>query len=120
MWSPKNCVVIGASGGIGSAFVRHLLKRDSVERVFAGSTRADYTHPDPRVTPCQVDYRQPKTIGALALAVSAESLRLDLVIVATPIDLTRLLTIERPHMHIGYRLESSDGAITDAIKRVVT
>jgi predicted GTPase len=44
----------------------------------------------------------------------------DLVIVATPIDLTRLLTIERPHMHIGYRLEAADGAITEAIRSVVT
>ncbi len=44
----------------------------------------------------------------------------DLVIVATPIDLTRLLTIERPHMHIGYRLGSSDGAITNAIKSVIS
>ena len=43
----------------------------------------------------------------------------DLVIVATPIDLTRLLTIERPHMHIGYRLEGSDGAITDAIRSAI-
>ena len=44
----------------------------------------------------------------------------DLVIVATPIDLTRLLTIERPHMHIGYRLEGSDGAITKAIRSVIS
>ena len=44
----------------------------------------------------------------------------DLVIVATPIDLTRLLTIERPHMHIGYRLGASDGAITDAIRSAIT
>jgi predicted GTPase len=44
----------------------------------------------------------------------------ELVIVATPIDLTRLLEIEHPHMHIGYKLEGSDGAITDAIKSVLT
>ena len=44
----------------------------------------------------------------------------DLVIVATPIDLTRLLHIERPHMHIGYRLDSSDGALMAAIKAAVT
>ena len=31
---PKRCVVIGASGGIGSAFVDHLLARDCVEQVY--------------------------------------------------------------------------------------
>jgi predicted GTPase len=44
----------------------------------------------------------------------------DLVIVATPIDLTRLLTIEKPHMHIGYRLESADGALTAAVQRLLS
>lgn len=83
MWSPKNCVVIGASGGIGSAFVQNLLEQESVERVFAGSTKTDYVHPDSRVRPCRVDYRQPTTIETMASALAAESLPLDLVIVAT-------------------------------------
>jgi predicted GTPase len=44
----------------------------------------------------------------------------DLVIVATPIDLTRLVTIERPNMHVGYRLEASDGELAAAVRSVVS
>ena len=44
----------------------------------------------------------------------------DLVIVATPIDLTRLLTIERPHMHIGYRLGRADGALANAVGKLIS
>lgn len=44
----------------------------------------------------------------------------DLVLVATPIDLTRLVTIERPHMHIGYRLQKSDGALAAAVAQLIS
>jgi len=44
----------------------------------------------------------------------------DLVLVATPIDLTRLLTIDKPHMHIGYRLESSDGELSAAVEKLIS
>ena len=44
----------------------------------------------------------------------------DLVLVATPIDLTRLVTIDRPHMHIGYRLEKSDGELTAAVEQLIS
>ena len=43
----------------------------------------------------------------------------DLVLVATPIDLSRLIDIERPYMRIGYSLLPEDGALRDAVKRVV-
>ena len=43
----------------------------------------------------------------------------DLVLVATPIDLTRLIDIEKPHMRIGYHLAENDGALADAVRRVV-
>ena len=43
----------------------------------------------------------------------------DLVLVATPIDLTRLIDIENPSMRIGYSLPAEDGALTDAVKRVL-
>ena len=42
----------------------------------------------------------------------------DLVLVATPIDLTRLVKIDKPHMRIGYSLEAADGAIAEAVKAV--
>jgi predicted GTPase len=44
----------------------------------------------------------------------------DLVLVATPIDLTRLLTIDKPHMHIGYRLGRADGALTTALSELIS
>ena len=43
----------------------------------------------------------------------------DLVLVATPIDLTRLVHIGKPHMRIGYSLQPGDGAITAAVAGVV-
>jgi predicted GTPase len=44
----------------------------------------------------------------------------DLVLVATPIDLTRLLTIHKPHMHIGYRLGRADGALAEAVEQLIS
>ncbi len=42
----------------------------------------------------------------------------DLVLVATPIDLTRLIEIEKPSMRIGYSLKPVDGALAEAVKKV--
>lgn len=39
----------------------------------------------------------------------------DLVLVATPIDLTRLINIEKPYMRIGYSLPPEDGALARAV-----
>ena len=44
----------------------------------------------------------------------------DLVLVATPIDLTHLLTIEKPHMHIGYRLGRADGELLAAVSGLIS
>jgi predicted GTPase len=44
----------------------------------------------------------------------------DLVLVATPIDLTRLITINKPSMRIGYRLEEEGSGLVDAVTRVST
>jgi len=43
----------------------------------------------------------------------------DLVLVATPIDLTRLIHIDKPHMRIGYSLAAEDGVLTAAIAAAV-
>ncbi len=43
----------------------------------------------------------------------------DLVLIATPIDLTRLIDIEKPSMRIGYSMPAEDGALTEAVTRVV-
>ena len=44
----------------------------------------------------------------------------DLVLVATPIDLTRLIDIKKPHMRIGYHLPGVDGVLAEAVRRVVS
>ena len=44
----------------------------------------------------------------------------DLVLVATPIDLTRLITIAKPHMRITYRLAESGGELTEAVANAVS
>ena len=44
----------------------------------------------------------------------------DLVLVATPIDLTRLITINKPNMRIGYRLAEEGDALVDAVTQVST
>ena len=44
----------------------------------------------------------------------------DLVLVATPIDLTRLITIDKPNMRIGYRLTEEGDEFVDAVTRVST
>ena len=44
----------------------------------------------------------------------------DIVLVGTPIDLTRLIEIDKPHMRIGYRLTAQDGALADAVRRTVS
>jgi predicted GTPase len=43
----------------------------------------------------------------------------DLVLVATPIDLSRLIDIQKPYMRIGYRLETGAGELTEAVKRAI-
>ena len=43
----------------------------------------------------------------------------DLVLVATPIDLTRLMHIGKPHMRIDYYMPAGDGTITEAVRRTL-
>ena len=40
----------------------------------------------------------------------------DLVLVATPIDLTRIIYIDKPYMRIGYSLEPVDGTLENAVR----
>jgi predicted GTPase len=43
----------------------------------------------------------------------------DLVLVATPIDLTRILKIEKPYQRIGYRLVEEGDGLVDAVRNAV-
>ena len=42
----------------------------------------------------------------------------ELVIIATPIDLTRLVDIDKPTVRVGYALEEDGSALKDAVERV--
>jgi predicted GTPase len=57
-------------------------------------------------------------VGDLQATVNAVDC--DLVLVATPIDLTRLITIDQPHMRIGYHLSADDGALSRAVSELVS
>ncbi len=70
LWTPKRCAVIGATGGLGSAFADALEAREGMEEVVRLS----------RSGPVRLDYAEPDTIGAAADTVGGQ---LDLVIVAT-------------------------------------
>jgi len=54
------------------------------------------------------------------LEATVDAVDCDLVLVATPIDLTRLIDIRKPNMRIGYSMPAVDGALTEAVKRVVS
>jgi predicted GTPase len=53
------------------------------------------------------------------LEATIDAVDCDLVLVATPIDLTRLITIRQPHMHIGYGLAAGDGALRNAVDKLL-
>jgi len=44
----------------------------------------------------------------------------DIVLVATPIDLTRLIKIDKPHQRIGYRLDEEGDALVEAVKAAIS
>ena len=44
----------------------------------------------------------------------------DLVLVATPIDLSRIMRIKKPHIRVRYRLAEQGDALAEAVKRVAT
>ena len=81
-WRPKRCVVFGASGGIGSAFVSHLLKDDNVDRVYGFSRSSSSGASSERLIEERFDYIDPMSIEQAADLVQHEG-PVDLVIVAT-------------------------------------
>ena len=80
-WKPKRCVVVGASGAIGRAFVEQLLRRPDVELVY-GLSRSAVEVEDSRFLSLSVDYQNPQTLQKAAETIAKTS-PLDLVIVAT-------------------------------------
>jgi NAD(P)-dependent dehydrogenase (short-subunit alcohol dehydrogenase family) len=78
-----NVAVIGASGGIGSEFVRQLVDDERVARVHA-LARNPVRHPAGKVTGGRIDICDEDSVNAAAADVTATG-KLDLVIVATGI-----------------------------------
>jgi len=53
------------------------------------------------------------------LEATVDAVDCDLVLVATPIALTRLIAIRKPNMRIGYFMPPGDGTITGAVRHVL-
>jgi predicted GTPase len=53
------------------------------------------------------------------LEATVDAVDCDLVLVATPIDLTRLIEIRKPNMRIGYFMPPGDGTIAAAVRRAL-
>ncbi len=75
-----NVAVVGASGGIGSEFVRQLADDERVARVHA-LARNPVRHPAGKVVSGRIDIRDEGSVNAAAEALAAAE-KLDLVIVA--------------------------------------
>ena len=57
-----------------------------------------------------------RQVGDLEATIDAADC--DLVLIATPIDLTRLIDVDKPHMRIGYRLAEEGEALLAAVAEV--
>jgi predicted GTPase len=53
------------------------------------------------------------------LEATVNAIDCDLVLIATPIDLTKLIDIRKPAMRIGYSLLPGDGALTEAVRGIL-
>jgi len=103
--------------------------------VIAATTNGAAELVDPRpyaVGEIAATYRQYPEIGDLLpamgygdaqvrdLEATINAVDCDLVLVATPIDLTRLVHIAHPYMRIGYSLQPEDGVLAEAVAAVVS
>ena len=80
-WQPKRAVVMGATGGLGTAFVQHLSISADIQQVYCLS-RSGISPTEPNTTALVADYERPGTLEAASGTIAAEG-PLDLVIVAT-------------------------------------
>ena len=78
------------------------------------ATFAKYPEVGPLLPAMGYGEQQVKDLEATVRAVDC-----DLVLVGTPIDLTRLAKIEKPHMRIGYRLQERGDALVEAVRKIV-
>jgi len=76
-----NVVVIGASGGIGHGFIKHLTQSDKVSRIYAFS-RSGTNFDDPKILNGLLDYDDENSIETAAQQASQDG-KIDVIIVAT-------------------------------------
>ena len=78
----KNIAIIGATGGIGQAFMEHYAASEKIECIYACS-RSHHEYNDSRIISVDLDLEQPDSIEAAAAQIDARSL--DIIIAATGI-----------------------------------
>ena len=62
----KRCVVVGANGGLGKAFVNRLLQREGVDKIFALSRSGKSEIESDRLSAARLDFDAPETIAIAA------------------------------------------------------
>ena len=75
-----NAAIIGASGGIGHAFINHLCAQENIETIYAFS-RSTPSFQDKKIIAHSLDITDEKSI--LTAAQSVDDTSLDIIIVAT-------------------------------------
>lgn len=78
----RRCLVVGATGGIGSALVRNLAEQSDVECVYGAARDPNAVIASGRVIPLPLDLDDENSIAAAAARVGADG-PLDMAIVAT-------------------------------------
>ena len=53
------------------------------------------------------------------LSTTINAVDCDLVLIATPIDLARVVRIDRPHLRVTYDLDEEGDGLVDAVRRTV-
>ena len=80
----KNIAIIGATGGIGQAFMEHYAAGKETQCIYAcARSPLKYVDEDSRIISINLDYEQPDSIEAAAEEITARSL--DMIIAATGI-----------------------------------
>lgn len=77
--TPREVVILGASGGIGGALLRHYVAMPSVERIHAVSRSGNTGAQDPKIIPHRADLLDEDSLAGLAERIDAP----DLVVLAT-------------------------------------
>ena len=95
----KTILITGANRGIGRALVEEALKLGA-NRVYA-ATRTPFTHPDPRVTPLQLDVTDAAQIRKAAANIATLDILINNAGIAQYDDLSDRATLDR-HLAVNF------------------